>query len=160
MIDLKKVLKKSVEEVGHHLTEEWFLNIIKSGKKFEGWLQVELAHKLSKSNPAIEVEIEKSIEKHNSADISFKINQETIYIEIKLISKNKSITTSRTTLFNQMSRNRKLGRSLAIVFLASNDDQVWIENEIKRLVSKDKKMIHLGSLYANELFSFNLFEFK
>ena len=119
-----------------------------------------MAHKLAKSNPTIEVEIEKSIEKHNSADIAIKINQEIIYIEIKLINKNKSITTSRTTLFNQLSRNRVHGRSIGVVFLGSQDGQVWIESEIKRLVDKDKRIMHLGSLYANKVFSFNLFEYK
>lgn len=35
MIDLKNELKKSIEKIGQHLSDEWFLNIIKNGKNLK-----------------------------------------------------------------------------------------------------------------------------
>ncbi len=148
--------------IGQDISEDkYLLSLIEGKKKFEGWVQIELAKRLKKNHPEVfsEVHCEYKITPADIYADIFLINSETssIFLEVKFVVMSNAVTNSRNSLRKQMLDNKEFGLSLGVAVLVSHYGNTWFKKEVKK-IEKDLPVKLVETAFANQDFSIMLFK--
>lgn len=154
MTNIETILTKCIQEVGEKMSGcEYLMGLLKDGKKFEGWFQIEFACCLDKmliKNDKGDVLVEHYVGNNRHADVFIKNEQEgSIAIEIKFIVKGKAIADARKSLLNQMHENAIKHHSYGVAVLVA-DDNKWFQEESGRITEYCKERDWVGKLCENK----------
>jgi len=139
---IKSVLIECINEVAKDILNDEFLKCLcEKRKKFEGWVQIELAKRLnSKKNQEKgikDIKIEEVSDNNSSSDIQIITEYNfKIIIEIKFLIVSKSITNSRESLICQINKNYRddcCSWGLAFMINDNKDRQKWFRKEIEMI---------------------------
>jgi hypothetical protein len=138
MKNTETLLIECLETVGNKISNcKYLTGLLKNGKKFEGWFQVEFAKVLNKKADdfrANEVLVEHKTDRGFYVDVCIRQeNENDIAVEIKFIVKSRAITKSRESLLDQIKNNSESHQSFGVAVLVAPDEKSWFNDELERI---------------------------
>ncbi len=127
-----------IQKVSNKISgSEYLQELLKDGRKFEGWFQIELACCLNekmKEKSKKGVLVEHHVGDNRHADVFIENEKgKGVAIEIKFIVKGKAITDARKSLLNQMHQNAIKHHSYGAAVLVAENDISWFQDESDRI---------------------------